>query len=143
MLQWLSWLFGAGKILDIIPSGNSRTCSLTLSLRHKLGCNSNICPVILDKKKQPCGGGIRNVLWRCVRFEGDLFPCSLRRLRQVRPSFFLCLIVDGDGTVNLGRDGRPAPSVGLFHGLYGGGTRGTIPRLPLGPGERCVEIVQA
>lgn len=31
----------------------------------------------------------------------------------------------------------------LFHGLYGGGTRGTIRGLPLGPGEGCVEIVQA
>ncbi|ULA61648.1 MAG: hypothetical protein LZF60_350001 [Nitrospira sp.] len=31
----------------------------------------------------------------------------------------------------------------LFHGLYGRGTRGTIRGLPLGPGEGCVEIVQA
>ncbi len=31
----------------------------------------------------------------------------------------------------------------LFHSLYGRGTHGTIPRLPLGPGEGCVEIVQA
>ena len=38
---------------------------------------------------------------------------------------------------------KPPGKAALFHGLYGGGTRGTIPRLPLGPGERCVEIVQA
>ena len=31
----------------------------------------------------------------------------------------------------------------LFHGLYGNRARGTIRGLPLGPGEGCVEIVQA
>ena len=39
--------------------------------------------------------------------------------------------------------GAATQAADAFHGLYGGGPRGTIPRLPLGPGERCVEIVQA
>lgn len=81
--------------------------------------------------------------------DGFMNRLGLSLVRGEGDSYLLLSLhgIDGSMVMSRARIGRygsvnSEPKY-LFHGLYGSGTRGTIRGLPLGPGEGCVEIVQA